>query len=200
MALTPVIFPSSIFPAPSNVYTHPSLSSCSSLSLFTFISGFLFIIVSVHILLGFLSGLLLGVFPQMASKPNKKPHQRPTSSNLVHNCKGIQEPHRLTQRRKGLASTIGADQAAPVTALVRKVMQGVPSQHPIVGRTRINESQETATIEMVQRRDGIHIILYKHNTITKCTERLATFKFIEGGEFTLEVSIHHSCKHLLSYH
>ena len=37
-------------------------------------------------------------------------------------------------------------------------------------------------MEIIRRKDGMHITLYKHNTNTKRTDRLATFKLIEGGE------------------
>ena len=87
-----------------------------------------------------------------------------------------------------LATTLVSDSPAPVKALVQRVQYGVPSQFPAVSRAAIDPATETATLKITRGHKGIIITLSKANLKTRHTERLATFKLIEGGEFDLEVS------------
>ena len=117
----------------------------------------------------------------------RHPSQRPTSSNLKSNCKNIPQPQRHINVQNALWNTIVKDQNPPLHVGVREVRHWIPQQAKISPRPAVDLSTHTATMEITQGNNGIHLILYKYELATSRTIPVAPFKFVQGGDFQLEV-------------
>ena len=61
---------------------------------------------------------------------------------------------------------------------VEELYHGNPDRYPAVQKVK-----DKATLQLVNKRAGIHLKLYKEETL----EGIANFKFVKDGEFELEV-------------